>query len=100
MESVNGRPFEVGEKNFLASSVSSGCGSSIKFWHDSWCGGQPLKELCPELFCTTHNKEASVADLLSFWRILSTKKLVLLELYKIVSWTPSYILWTQFTHVK
>ena len=39
--------------------------SSIKFWHDPWCGGLPLKDNFPELYGFACNRDASVADLLS-----------------------------------
>ena len=27
-----------------------GDGSHTRFWHDNWCGNQPLKEAFPKLF--------------------------------------------------
>jgi hypothetical protein len=38
-----------------------GDGSWIPFWSDVWCGGSPLKELFPELYRITRDKEALVA---------------------------------------
>jgi hypothetical protein len=38
-----------------------GDGSRIRFWSDVWCGGSPLKELFPELYRITRDKEAMVA---------------------------------------
>uniref|UniRef100_A0A2N9HEY0 Reverse transcriptase domain-containing protein n=1 Tax=Fagus sylvatica TaxID=28930 RepID=A0A2N9HEY0_FAGSY len=35
-----------------------GDGSWIPFWSDVWCGGSPLKELFPELYRITRDKEA------------------------------------------
>jgi hypothetical protein len=39
-----------------------GDGSRIHFWHDVWCGDQPLKEAFPEVFSIAHCKEAWVGD--------------------------------------
>jgi hypothetical protein len=39
-----------------------GDGSQISFWHDTWCGDQPLKESYPELYRIARNKEAWVSD--------------------------------------
>jgi hypothetical protein len=36
-------------------------GSKIKFWHDLWCGDQPLKATFSELFSIAQCKEAWVA---------------------------------------
>ena len=47
-------------------SFEVGDGSRIKFWHDSWCGDQPLKVQFPELFHLARAPEASVADHLCF----------------------------------
>ena len=43
-----------------------GFGSSIKFWHDPWCEGLPLKNNYPKLYSIARNKEASMAELASF----------------------------------
>jgi hypothetical protein len=37
-----------------------GDGSRIRFWSDVWCGGSPLKELFPDLYRITRDKEALV----------------------------------------
>ncbi len=34
----------------------------IKFWHDSWCGDQPLREHFLELFRLARTPESKVAD--------------------------------------
>ena len=34
----------------------------FRFWHDNWCGNQPLKEVFLELFRIACNKEAWVKD--------------------------------------
>jgi hypothetical protein len=39
-----------------------GDGSQISFWHDIWCGDQPLKVSYPELYRIARNKEAWVSD--------------------------------------
>jgi hypothetical protein len=39
-----------------------GDGSRIRFWHDIWCGEQPLKEAFPDFFQIASNKEAWVKD--------------------------------------
>jgi hypothetical protein len=43
-------------------SFEIGDGSHIRFWHDNWCGNQPLKETFPKLFWIACNKEAWVKD--------------------------------------
>lgn len=43
-----------------------GDGSSVRFWHDLWCGELPLKEISPELYAISRNRDASVIELLSF----------------------------------
>ena len=39
-----------------------GDGSQTRFWSDEWCGGLPLKELFPDLYQITRDKEAFVAN--------------------------------------
>jgi hypothetical protein len=39
-----------------------GDGSKIRFWHNVWCGDQPLKEAFPKLFSIASCKEAWVVD--------------------------------------
>jgi len=34
-----------------------GEGSTVWFWHDLWCGEQPLKFSFPELFTIAHCKD-------------------------------------------
>jgi hypothetical protein len=48
--------------NFLSYKV--GDGSLISFWHDVWCGIEPLKLSFPELYSIARNKEASVSNYL------------------------------------
>jgi hypothetical protein len=43
-----------------------GDGSKVSFWHDVWCGEQPLKGAFPELFSIACLRDASVADHLQF----------------------------------
>ena len=43
-----------------------GDGSSTKFWHDPWSEGLPWENNFTELYNISSNKEASVAELLSF----------------------------------
>ena len=47
-------------------SVLSQVGSSIKFWHDSRCGGLPLPETFLELFGIALDKDSSVEELSFF----------------------------------
>jgi hypothetical protein len=39
-----------------------GIGSKIRFWHDTWCGNQPLQQAFPSLFSIARYKEAWVKD--------------------------------------
>jgi hypothetical protein len=43
-----------------------GDGSRVRFWHDLWCGEQPLKISYPDLFSITHFKDAWVVDHVQF----------------------------------
>ena len=38
-----------------------GMGNRVKFWHDCWCGDQPLQMTFPVLYELAIDKEASVA---------------------------------------
>ena len=42
-----------------------GDGSRILFWHDKWTGDVPLKNLYPQLFLCSANKETCISDVLS-----------------------------------
>jgi hypothetical protein len=65
------RPFGVGlwkhirrEWDVFARNVrfEVGLGSKILFWHDTWCGNQPLKHAFPSLYRIARYKEAWVKD--------------------------------------
>ena len=42
--------YEVGEE------------TRVKFWHDLWCGDCLLKEVYPELFVISRDKDSTVTD--------------------------------------
>ena len=46
-------------------SIVVGDGSRTLFWHDKWTGDVPLKNLYPQLFLCSTNKEACISDVLS-----------------------------------
>jgi hypothetical protein len=65
------RPFGVGVWKHINSgwdvfsryiSYKVGHGTKICFWHNAWCGDQPLKEAFPKLFSIGCCKEAWVVD--------------------------------------
>jgi hypothetical protein len=41
-----------------------GDGSRLKFWHDIWCGTQPLRKLFPKIYSIALDKDASVRSYL------------------------------------
>ena len=41
-------------------------GTRVKFWHDVWCGDNPLSTCFPDLFRISNDKEAYVVDLMQF----------------------------------
>ena len=41
-------------------------GDRVKFWHDVWCGDNPLSMCFPDLFKISNDREAYVADLMQF----------------------------------
>ena len=43
-----------------------GRGSMVLFWHDLWCGEQPLKFSFPELFIIACIKDTEVVDHMQF----------------------------------
>jgi hypothetical protein len=59
-------------------SYKVGDSSFISFWHDVWCGIEPLKLSFPELYSNARNKEASVSNYLD----LSSS---------FIHWNPSFI---------
>jgi hypothetical protein len=47
-------------------SFTVGDGSMVWFWHDLWCGDVPLKVVYPELYVISGDRDAAVAELMSF----------------------------------
>ncbi len=39
-------------------------GSRTRFWHNSWCGEHPLREVFPTLFACSADRDALVESLL------------------------------------
>jgi hypothetical protein len=56
-----------------------GDGPKVNFWHDVWCGVQPLKMSYLDLFSITRYKDAWGADHMQFlngstqWNIIFTR---------------------------
>ena len=56
-----------------------GDGSKVLFWHDVWCGEQPLKNIFPELFTIACRKDVWVAETMQIhngsihWHVLFTR---------------------------
>jgi hypothetical protein len=74
-------PYGVGLWKFIRAGWDSfsrhlafkvGDGSRVKFWLDTWCGDQPLRDSFPELFRLARVPDASVADHLTDFRLLSS----------------------------
>ena len=56
-----------GAKKFFGQIVYNvGEGDRISFWHDPWCGSNPLKDLFPNLFTHSQSKETWIFDLIVF----------------------------------
>ena len=47
-------------------SFKVGNGERVRFWSDVWCGDRPLKVVYPWLFLIAGDRDALVADLMSF----------------------------------
>jgi hypothetical protein len=47
-------------------SFKVGNGERVRFWYDVWCGDGPLKVVFPGLFSIAGDRNASVANLMSF----------------------------------
>ena len=41
-------------------------GSKVSFWHEVWCGDQPLKFQFPDLFRMARLKEATMHEVVSW----------------------------------
>ena len=44
-----------------------GNGVRIRFWHDCWCGEEPLKMTFPDLFSIARDKDVAIARSYVFW---------------------------------
>lgn len=49
-------------------SFQVGYGSNVQFWHDWWCGEQPLQHAFSRLFSLAQNKKAVVTDCMG-WNV-------------------------------
>jgi hypothetical protein len=70
--------------NFLSYKVGD-C-SHINFWHDVWCGIEPLKHSFSDLYSIARNKEVSVANYLDLSSSLIHWNPSLLGLHMIRNW--------------
>uniref|UniRef100_A0A2N9HIT7 Reverse transcriptase domain-containing protein n=1 Tax=Fagus sylvatica TaxID=28930 RepID=A0A2N9HIT7_FAGSY len=43
-----------------------GNGERIRFWHDHWCGEEPLKKTYLDLFSIARDKDVAIASIMSF----------------------------------
>ncbi|WVZ91755.1 hypothetical protein U9M48_037881 [Paspalum notatum var. saurae] len=59
------RLMDVKQDFISLGSFQIGDGSQVRFWEDTWCGNQPLKNIYPSLFNIVRKKGATVADVMS-----------------------------------
>jgi hypothetical protein len=87
--------------NFLSYKV--GDGSRISFWHNVWCGIEPLKHSFSDLYSIVQNK-VSLANYLDPCPVpLSIRILVLLGLHMIRNWnllTHSLVSYIPQSHIR
>uniref|UniRef100_A0A2N9FFY4 Reverse transcriptase zinc-binding domain-containing protein n=1 Tax=Fagus sylvatica TaxID=28930 RepID=A0A2N9FFY4_FAGSY len=77
-------------------SFKVGNGERVRFWYDVWCGDGPLKVVFPGLFSIAGDRNASVANLMSFrngcdtlcWQRKSKEGFTVKSFYQSLSSSP------------
>uniref|UniRef100_A0A2N9IJE2 Reverse transcriptase zinc-binding domain-containing protein n=1 Tax=Fagus sylvatica TaxID=28930 RepID=A0A2N9IJE2_FAGSY len=76
-------------------SFKVGNGEKVQFWHDIWCGDRSLRVVYPGLFSIAGDRDASMADLISYrndtlcWQRKSKGVFTVKSFYQSLSPSPS-----------